>query len=488
VGLPLSHAAGAREAAGGAGPPAEMIPRSLTGDWMRPALVACLAVTLVALVYAVVFPNLWYGEHDVSDIVIYQGYAQAMASGQQPYRDFEFEYPPMAAWLMALPGHSQSYADYTTWFSLVMFVLTAITAVAVALAAVRVWPTGWRPYAAAVLFAVAVAAVGAIVENRFDIAVALAITLAVLFLARKQVVLAAAVIGFGFALKLTPAVFLPLALLLAPTIRRAAVAAGVFALAALAPFIPYLVMSPGGIWHIFAYHMQRPVQLESVIATPFLLGRAFGLIWVDVVTSYGSQGIVARGSTTAATASTLLTVAAVVAVYALLLRRRRLLFSSPRALPLAALAIVLAMMTFSKVLSPQYFIWLLPVVALAVLEEPLLGALCFVTLLLTQINFPAKYWGLVYLDPSSIKWLAARNVALVACFLFALWRLIRLPAGEVAGSPAAAWRPAGGVRILPPDGSRGGGNLNGERSDGRSAGLRIDQEAPQRKDGGRRPQ
>ena len=58
----------------------------------------------------------------------------------------------------------------------------------------------------------AVAAVGAIVENRFDIAVALAITLAVLFLARKQVVLAAAVIGFGFALKLTPAVFLPLAL------------------------------------------------------------------------------------------------------------------------------------------------------------------------------------------------------------------------------------------------------------------------------------
>jgi hypothetical protein len=49
------------------------------GDWMRSALVACLAVTLVAVVYSVDFPNLWYGEHDISDIVIYQGYAQQMA-------------------------------------------------------------------------------------------------------------------------------------------------------------------------------------------------------------------------------------------------------------------------------------------------------------------------------------------------------------------------------------------------------------------------
>jgi len=435
-----------------------MAPRTLTGgDWMRPVLVACLAVTLVALVYAVDFPNLWYGEHDISDIVIYQGYAQEMASGQQPYRDFDFEYPPIAAWLMALPGHSQSYADYATWFSFVMFVLTAITAVAVALAATRVWPTGWRPYAAAVLFAAAIAAVGTIVENRFDIAVALVITLAVLLLARRQVLLAAAVMGFGFALKLTPAVFLPLALLLAPSVRRAATAVGVFAATAVAPFIPYLVMSPGGVWHIFAYHMQRPVQLESVIATPFLLGKVFGLGWVDVITSYGSQGIAASGATTAATVGTLLTVAAVMAVYALLLRRRSLLLSSPRALPLAALAIVLSMMAFAKVLSPQFFIWLLPVVALAVLEEPLLGALCFATLLLTQINFPKKYWALVYLEPSSIKWLAARNVALVACFLLAVWRLIRLPAEhrEAVGMLTSAW-PLSSVRALPQRAARDG--------------------------------
>jgi hypothetical protein len=455
VGLPLNRIARTPGTPDG-GSSAELTPHWLAaGDWMRPVLLACLAVTLVAVVYAIDFPNLWYGEHDISDIVIYQGYAQQMAAGELPYRDFAFEYPPLAAWLITLPGHSLSYADYTTWFSLLMFLLTAITGVAVALTAARIWPTGWRPYAAALLFAAAVAAVGTIVENRFDIAVALVITLAVLLLARRQIVLAAAVIGLGFALKLTPAVFLPLALLLAPSVRRAAAAVGAFAVIAVAPFVPYLVMAPGGVWHIFAYHLQRPVQLESVIATPFLLGKVLGLSWVDVVTSYGSQGIVATGSVAAATVSTLLSVAAVAAVYALLLRRRALLLSSARALPLAALSLVLAMTAFSKVLSPQYFIWFLPVAALAALEEPLLGALSFVTLLLTQINFPAKYWALVYLQPSSIKWLAARNIALVACLLLALWRLIRLPAEyrQAVGTPATLLPPSR-VRVLPAQDAR----------------------------------
>jgi hypothetical protein len=448
VGLPLNRIAQSPGAPPGEAPAAAAPHWLAAGDWMRSALVSCLAVTLVAVVFAVDFPNLWYGEHDISDIVIYQGYAQQMAAGMLPYRDFPFEYPPLAAGLITLPGHSLSYADYTTWFSLLMFILTALTGIVVALAAARIWPTGWRPYAAAVLFAATIAAVGTIVENRFDIAVALVITLTVLLLARRQILLAAAVVGLGFALKLTPAVFLPLVLLLAPSVRRALLGVGLFALTALIPFVPFLIMAPGGVWHIFAYHMQRPVQLESVIATPFLLGKVLGLGWVDVVTSYGSQGIVATGSVEAATVSTLLTVAAVVAVYALLLRRRDLLLHSPRALPLAALSLVLAMMAFSKVLSPQYFIWLLPVVALATLAEPLLGALSFVTLLLTQINFPSKYWALVYLEPSSVKWLAARNIALVACFLLALWRLIRLPAEPHETVPTAATTPPGGMRLL----------------------------------------
>ncbi len=356
----------------------------------------------MALVYAVVFPNLWYGEHDISDVVIYQGYAQQMAAGQQPYRDFAFEYPPIAAWLMALPGHSQSYADYDMWFSLVMFVLTAITAVAVALAAARVWPSGWRPYAAAVLVRRRRRLRGHYRREPLrhrrgsgDHAGG------AVFLARRQVLLAAAVLGFGFALKLTPAV-LPAAGAAAGA-HRATRRRGrrrVRGRPPLAPFIPYLIMSPGGVWHIFAYLLHSPVQLESVIATPVparqalrprLGGRGHQLRLPghrgDGLSDGGHGEQRAhrrrrRGRLRPAAAPP-----------------QRLLLSSPRALPLAALAIVLAIMAFAKVLSPQFFIWLLPLAALAALEEPILGALCFATLFLTQINFPAKYWGLVYLRP-----------------------------------------------------------------------------------------
>ena len=99
------------------------------------------------------------------------------------------------------------------------------------------------------------------------------------------------------------------------------------------------------------------------------------------------------------------------------------------------------MMAFSKVLSPQYFIWLLPVAALAGLEEPILGALTFATLLLTQINFPAKYWDLVYLEPSSVKWLAVRNVALVVCFLVRSSASSGCRRHRLAGRPAGMARP-----------------------------------------------
>lgn len=395
--------------------------------WARALLAAGLGTALVAVVYALLYPGLWYGEHDVSDIVIYLGHAQSMASGHIPYRDFAFEYPPIAAWLFAVPGHTGSYESYLAWFSFTMFLFTVATAAAVAAAAARLWPEGIKPYLAAVLFAAGLAAVGTIVENRFDITVALVLALLIFFLARRQLVLAAAVLGAGFALKLTPAALLPLVLLLAPSWRRALRAAAVFLAVAAAPFIPYLAMSPSGVWHIFAYHLQRPLQLESVLATPFLIGQTMGLVWVDVTTSFGSQGIAATGSTAAAALSTWLTAAAVLTAYGLIVSRRRLLLERPQALPMAVLAVVLAMMTFAKVLSPQFFIWLLPLAALVTLEEPLAGGLTFAALLLTQIGFPAKYWGLVYLEADSIKWLALRNLALLAGFAVSLWRLIRLP-------------------------------------------------------------
>jgi hypothetical protein len=67
------------------------------------------------------------------------------------------------------------------------------------------------------------------------------------------------------------------------------------------------------------------------------------------------------------------------------------------------------------VLSPQFLIWLVPLVPL-VAGVWGLGAsgLLLVALVLTHLWFPSRYWDLVDLDAAPVWLLVARNVALVA--------------------------------------------------------------------------
>ncbi len=385
-----------------------------------------LAIALVTVVFAIVFPNLWYGQYDVSDISIYQEHAIAMAEGGLPYLDFDLEYPPLAPALFALPGHVGDYAAYVHWFSVLMYAFTVATVVVVVLTAAGLWLGGPRTWIVAVAAPAAVAAIGTIVENRFDMAVALCLAATVLSLCRGRSLPAAFALGLGFALKLTPLVLLPLVLILAGRPRRMLAAMGVFAVAAALPFIPYAVAAPGGVLHVFTYHLDRPLQIESLLSTPFLLGHALDRMQVAIVTSFGSQGIEATGAGTVAGAGTALMLVSLAAVTWLIWRRRSVLAQQPDLIPTAAFTLILAGMAFGKVLSPQFLIWLVPLVPLVLVRDPWLGGLGFLTLLLTQIGFPGKYWGLVYLETPAILWLAARNVVLLATFMLAVVRLVRL--------------------------------------------------------------
>ena len=64
----------------------------------------------------------------------------------------------------------------------------------------------------------------------------------------------AAALGTGFALKLTPAMFLPLVFLLAARRRPIVYSAIAFVVAATAPFLPHLVRGGRGLLSILTYH------------------------------------------------------------------------------------------------------------------------------------------------------------------------------------------------------------------------------------------
>jgi hypothetical protein len=73
------------------------------------------------------------------------------------------------------------------------------------------------------------------------------------------------------------------------------------------------------------------------------------------------------------------------------------------------------------VLSPQYILWLVPLGALAFAWRlRALAAAIAAAAVLTQVEFPARYFDLVDREPFPIAVIAARNLLLLAVLVLAL--------------------------------------------------------------------
>jgi hypothetical protein len=374
----------------------------------------------VALLIAVAVGT--YGFFKVTDVGYYWKVSDRIALGLRPYVDFPFEYPPLASLFIRLPRYAAALgvaAQYPYVFAAEMLALGAGAAIAVGLAAARVW-SGPARLVPPLAFAAGTLACGAIVANRFDTALALTIAVALLLVVRQRHVAAGAVLGAGFALKLIPVLLLPLAVLSAR--RRWAVVAA-FCVAAAAPFLPYI--GAPYLAGFVRFHAERPLQFESVLATPFLLAHALGVMQVGIATTFGSQALVAPGADLLASLSAPAGLAAIAATYVVVLRRPACLRPENVALPM--LAVLLAFLTFGKVLSPQFLVWCLPPAALLVPRYPRLSALLLVVAVLTQIEFPGLFYRLIALDPLAIGVVTLRNVGIAAAWATALVNLWRLP-------------------------------------------------------------
>jgi hypothetical protein len=378
----------------------------------------------------------WYGFYDISDIGLYQDYARQFARGLHPYSDVRVEYPPLAIPLMSLAQWLGAWVDYSDAFAGEMIVLCVAAALVSTAAAVRLSQGFAGPIVAAFAFAFVTLLAGPIVANRFDVAVALDIALFAYCVSRRWWMRAAAVLGIGFALKLTPAMLLPLIFLLAPKPKQIVLAGLSFFVAATLPFLPYLVRSPRSLLYIFKYHTGRPLQIESLYATPYLLGHALAGWGAAVGNSHGSQSMIGAGTGTLASLSLWIMMACVAAFYLLLWRRRKQLRASLGDVPAAALALVLLFVCTSKVLSPQFLIWSLPLVALVIAAGTagirMAGCLLASAVLLTQMVFPARYWDLVAMHTAPVVMIAIRNLLLLSTGVLLAVALLRKPARDSA--------------------------------------------------------
>ena len=174
-------------------------------------------------------------------------------------------------------------------------------------------------------------------------------------------------------------------------------------------FLPFLVVAPDGIAHSLARQLSRPLQIES-LGSAFYLG-AHHLVGLDVEmrSGHGSQNLYATGTAVTAVLLSLVQIAVLVWIW---LRRPA---TSEELVRWSAAALV-AFVALGKVLSPQFLIWLVPVVPLVGgLRGLRASVLLAVALLLTQLWFPSRYWDLAReLDPLPSTLVLLRDLVLVA--------------------------------------------------------------------------
>ena len=129
-------------------------------------------------------------------------------------------------------------------------------------------------------------------------------------------------------------------------------AAGVVVLA----FLPFLVVAPDGVAHSIGRQLSRPLQIESLGAALFLAAHHLLGLDVEMRSGHGSQNLHATGTGVAAVLLSVVQLAALVWIW---LRRP----GTAEELVRWSAAALVAFVALGKVLSPQFLIWLVPVVA-----------------------------------------------------------------------------------------------------------------------------
>jgi uncharacterized membrane protein len=377
-------------------------------SWSRPADGRAIAAAAALFVGAWLLLHVGFWRHDqIVDTPVYRHYGDLIAAGRVPYRDFTPEYPPLALPVFALPSLLTSGLDhYSTAFQVEMAVLGVGLVVAVGLAGASRLALG--------LLALFPLALGTVVLTRFDLWPALLTAVAVAALVRGRDRLGAGVLGAATAAKLYPAVLLPLAL--AWTWKRrgrreARVALAVFVAVVVVVYVPFLVLGAGGVVDSVSRQLSRPLQIESLGAGILLVAHQLGDTALTMESSHGSQNLAGGAADTLAVLSTLAQAAVLIAIWILYARgpatRDRLL--------VACAAAVCAFVAFGKVLSPQFLIWLVPLVPLLRGRRGLVASGILATaLVLTQLWFPSRYWELALEFDAAASWLVlARDLVLV---------------------------------------------------------------------------
>ncbi|AXG77416.1 glycosyltransferase family 87 protein [Streptomyces paludis] len=406
------------------------------GPWIAVAVWALTRAALLLCVFKVVTVPGPDVTSDVSEI--YRGWYEVLRTGTYPVGDVTWQYPPAAALAVVSPA-ALPFLGYAPAFFVLVCLCDAVV-LGLLLAAGRAGAGPERSARGAWVWIAGVPLLGATAYARYDLMVT-AVAVGALLAGAARPRLLGVLAGFGAVLKVWPALLL-VGTARGRVTRRAWTAAAVTAGAVTA--LCWVAM-PGALAFL-TYQRDRGTEVESLGALVFQVARHFG--WEgSVLFSYGS---VEFAGPYVPLMSRLALALAVVAFGWLLVWRLRARGLTAAVLPDAAFAAVLLFTTVSRVISPQYMLWLVGLAAVCLTRRPGRMALPAVLVLaataVTQLEFPLWFDQVVAGRPLGVALLFVRNGLLVAASVAAcraLWRAT-MPARERPSSdgvsPAAAVR------------------------------------------------
>jgi hypothetical protein len=188
----------------------------------------------------------------------------------------------------------------------------------------------------------------------------------------------------------------------------------------------------GGAANLFSFlsmQSNRNLQIEAPIATPWM--------WLSILhvpgfehfysTELETWEVVGPGASFFAAIMTPLMVLVVAGIVVMLFIARRRGADSIDAVLAGSLAIATAMIVFNKVGSPQYMLWVTPIVAVGLAMRPRawsgVGVLTGVIALMTTLIFPIFYMPLVEGSKAAMMLLTCRNILTVALFAWAVYMI-----------------------------------------------------------------
>ncbi|MBA2948582.1 glycosyltransferase family 87 protein [Streptomyces himalayensis] len=407
--------------------------------WILAAWGLSRTLLLLFVFKVFVFP----GPDVTSDIsVIYQGWYEVLRTGTFPLDDVTWQYPPAAA-LAVLSPALLPFLDYASAFFVLAFLADALVLALLLYAGGRPGKTLRGVW----VWVAGVALLGPTAYARYDLMVT-AVAVAALLAGARRPRMMGALAGFGALLKVWPVLLLVGAVREDPVAGEgrprwprawsaAAVTGGLTALV-------FIAAMPGALAFL-TFQRDRGTEVESLGALAFHTARHFG--WSgQVLLNYGSVEFLGPYVPLVSMLAQALSVLALGWLVVWRLRARTWSASTPAD---AAFTAVLLFTVTSRVISPQYMVWLVGLAAVCLLFRGSRMAvpawLVLAATLVTLLEFPVWFSHVVASDALGVTLLYVRNGLLVAATVTAavrLWRhtVSQPPSPELRPLPAQAAR------------------------------------------------